>query len=62
MAADLPDHSVAISSMCTTKLERFDKIGKHGKHTVYFENEFVEMVSQFLQEIIIFNEIEASNF
>ena len=36
--ADLPGRSVAIASMRTTKLERFDEIRKCGKCN--FENEF----------------------
>ena len=48
---DLPGHSLAIISMCTTKLERFDEIRIHGKR--HFENEFLDMVFQILKEIII---------
>ena len=48
----LPGPSVAITSMHMTKLERFDEIGKRGKRN--FENEFLEMFCQILQEIIIF--------
>ena len=36
--ADLPGYLVAITSMCTTKLERFDEIRTWGKRN--FENEF----------------------
>ena len=43
---------VAITSMCTTKLERFNKIGTHSNRK--FEKEFLEMVFQFLEEIIIY--------
>ena len=53
--ADLPGHSVAITSTCTTKLERFDEIGTRGNRN--FENEFSEMVFQILEEIISINEI-----
>ena len=49
--ANLPGHQVAITSMCTTKLECFDKIGIRGKHN--FENELLEMDLLFLEEIII---------
>ena len=40
--ADLPCHSVAITSMYTTKLECFDEIGTWGKHT--FGNKFLKML------------------
>ena len=48
----LPGHLVAITDMYTTKLERFDEIGTHGKCN--FENKFLEMVFQSLEEIIIY--------
>ena len=50
--ADLPGHSVAITSTCMTKLERFDEIGTRGNHN--FENNFLEIVFQFLEDIIIY--------
>ena len=50
--ADLLDCSVAISSTYMMKLESFDEIGRSGKCN--FENKFLEMVCQFLQEIIIY--------
>ena len=50
--AGLPGHSVAITSTCRTKLERFDKLGKQGKCN--FENKFLDMGFQFLEEIIIY--------
>ena len=40
--ADLPGHSVAITSMCTTRLECFDKFGTRGKRN--FETEILEIV------------------
>ena len=43
--------SVAITSTCTTKLERFDEIGTQGKRN--FEPESSEMIGQFLEEISI---------
>ena len=49
--ADLPGRSVATTSTCTTKLERFDEIRTRSKSN--FENEFLEMVFQFLGETII---------
>ena len=58
---DLPGHLVAITSTCTMKLERFDEIGIRDKRS--FENEFLEMTFQLLEEIINYsNEIGASNF
>ena len=50
--AELPGHSVATTSTCTTKLERFDEIRTRGKS--HFENKFLEMVFQLLEEIIIY--------
>ena len=52
--ADLPGHLIATctTSTYTTKLERFDEIGTRGKSN--FESEFLEMVSQLLEEIIIY--------
>ena len=50
--ADLPGRSIATSSTYTTKLERFDEIRTPGKSN--FENEFIEMVFQLLEEIIIY--------
>ena len=49
---DLPGHSVAITSTCTTKLERFDEIRTHGKYN--FKNELLEMIYQLSGEIIIY--------
>ena len=40
--ADLPGHSVAITSVCAMKLERFDEIGIRGKRN--FANERLEIV------------------
>ena len=57
---DLPGHSVAITSTCTTKLERFDEIGTQDKRN--FESKFFEMFYWFFKEIVIVNEITASNF
>ena len=45
-------HSIATISTRTTKLERFDEIRTHGKDN--FENKFLEMVFQLLEEIIIY--------
>ena len=42
------------------KLEHFDEIRTHGKRK--FENEFLEMVFQLLEEYLVINEIGASNF
>ena len=50
--ADLPGHSVGINNVCTIKLEHFDEIETRGKHN--FQNEFLEMVFQFLEEIVIY--------
>ena len=47
--ADLPGHLVGITSTCTTKLERFNKIKTCGKR--YFENEILEMVFQLVEEM-----------
>ena len=44
--AGLLGRSVAITSMCTTKLEWFDEIRKRGKCN--FESEFLEMASHAL--------------
>ena len=50
--ADLPGRSVATTSTCMTKLERFDgKIRTRGKSN--FEKELLEMVFQLLEEINI---------
>ena len=48
--ADLPGHSVAVTSACMTKLKHFDEIGTRGKH---FPNEFLEMVYQLSKGIVI---------
>ena len=58
--ADLAGRSVATTSTCTTKLKHFDQIRTHGKSN--FENKLLETVFQFLEEIIIYSEIGASNF
>ena len=50
--ADLPGRSVATTSTCASKLERFDKTGKPDIRN--FESKFLEMVFQFLTEIIIY--------
>ena len=50
--ADLPGSSGAITSTCTAKLEYFDKIRTRGKRN--FENELLELVSQLLEEIIVY--------
>ena len=49
---DIPGRSVAISSTCTTNLERFDEIRTRCKYD--FEIEFLEMVSHLLGGIIIY--------
>ena len=49
---DLPGCSVAITSMCTTKLEHFVEYRTCGRRN--FDNKFLEMVFQLLQEIIIY--------
>ena len=49
--ADLLGCLVATTSTCTTKLDHFDKIRTHSKRN--FENEFLEMFFQLLEEIII---------
>ena len=49
--ADLPGHSIATTSTYATKLECFDEIRTRGKSN--FENEFLEMVFQLLEELII---------
>ena len=50
--ADLPGRSIATPSMYTMELERFDEIKTCGKSN--FENKFLEMVSQVLEETIIY--------
>ena len=50
--ADLQCSSVATTSTCTTKLERFDKIRTRGISN--FKNKFLEMAFQLLGEIIIY--------
>ena len=50
--ADLPGHLVAITSMCTTKLEGFDENGTQGKCN--FVNKFLGRFFWFLEEIIIY--------
>ena len=52
--ADLPDHSIAITSTCTTKLERFDEIGTLDKRDYIYGNEFLEIYFRFLEDIIIY--------
>ena len=49
---DLPGHSVAITSTRTMKLEHFDEIGTWDK--CKFENKFLEIIFQFLEEMIIY--------
>ena len=43
---------IATTSTYTPKLEQFDEIRTHGKNN--FQNEFLKMVSQLFQEIIIY--------
>ena len=50
--ADLPGRLVAVTSMRTAKLECFDEIGKRGKRN--FENKFLVMFCQILQERIFY--------
>ena len=50
--ADLPGCSVAITSICTTKLERFDEIRTRDECNL--ENKFLEMVFQLLEDIVIY--------
>ena len=50
--SDLPGRSVATTSKCTTKLDCFDEIRTRSKSK--FENEFLKMVFQLLEEIIIY--------
>ena len=50
--ADLPGHSVAITSTCMKKLEHFDENGLRDKRN--FDNELFEIVFKFLEEIIIY--------
>ena len=54
--ADLPGRLVAINSMHVMKLERFGKIGECSKRN--FENEFLVMFCQILQEIIFLMKLE----
>ena len=49
---DLSGRSVATTSTCTTKSESFDEIRTRNKNN--FENEFLEMICQPLEEIIIY--------
>ena len=49
---DLLGRSVAITSMCTTKLECFDESRTWGNDN--FENEFLEIVTQLLGGVIIY--------
>ena len=50
--ADLPGCSIATTIAYTTKLERLDEIRSCGESN--FKNEFLEMICQLLQEIIIY--------
>ena len=50
--ADLPGHSVAMTSTCMTKIGAFEEIGIRDEHN--FENEFVEIFFQLLKEIITY--------
>ena len=43
---DLSGHSVAITSRCTMKLERYSEIRTHG---IQFRKQILEMVFQFLK-------------
>ena len=54
--ADLPGCSVAITSRCTTKLERFDEVRTHGKHN--FENEFRNGFSAFRANIYLLTKLK----
>lgn len=49
--ADLPGAHITITSMYTLKLERLDEIRTRGQPN--FEKEFLQMVSQFFEELII---------
>ena len=57
---DLSGHLVAITSTCTTKLERFDEIGIQDKRN--FKRKLLEMFYWLFEEIAIVNKIRASNF
>ena len=50
--ADLPGRSIATTSTYTTKLDCCDEIRTSGKSNL--ENEFLEMIFQLLQQIIIY--------
>ena len=50
--ADLEGSSVLTTSTYTMKLERFAEIRTHGQSN--FENEFLEILFQLLEEIIIY--------
>ena len=50
--AELPGHSIATISTSMMKLEHFDGIRTHGQSN--FENEFLEMAFQLLEETIIY--------
>ena len=50
--ADLPGRSIATPSTCKLKLECFDEIRFLGKSNI--QNEFLEVLFQLLEEIIIF--------
>ena len=58
--ADLPGCSIATNSTCTTKLEHFDEIWTHGKSN--FGNEFLEMIFQPLEKVIIYEQIWSIEF
>ena len=45
--------TIAITSKCKTKLDRFDEIGTRGNHN--FENKFLDMVFEFFAEKLFIN-------
>ena len=57
--ANLLGCSVAITTMCTTKLERFDEIRTHGKRN--FENEFLDGFSAFARNNYSLTKLEHWN-
>ena len=52
--ANLPGHSIATTNTYMMKLEHFDEIKCRTRARSNFENEYLEMVSQLLEEIIIY--------
>ena len=57
---DLPGHSVAITSMCMSKLKRFNEIGTQGKHNP--EEDFQRWFSGYKRKYYLQTKLECQTF